>query len=245
MERISLGFKILKENIWLGFIPLCLNLFIYLIEISTKKLPLVPSGIHLKFAMPNSIPEMSGILQQPQTSGFNIDLSIIALFIAPFLVGGFLTSIINLYQEQQVTKDTFVENCIYFFARLLGANILTFLLMIVTFLPAFIFPPFVIISLVIILYYTYFWQLALVTEDLQIMDALVVGKDLLKANLSQVARLLIPIALLSAVISLPLNILGQNPLGYLLAIFIWSFVGTIFAIATISLFVDLAKNPEL
>ncbi|MDN5323749.1 MAG: hypothetical protein PWQ67_2203, partial [Clostridia bacterium] len=75
MERIGLGFKILKENLWLWFVALGLNFLIYIIEVMTNTLPLVPPGFYLKFAMPNNIPEMSSILQQPHTQGIHFNFS--------------------------------------------------------------------------------------------------------------------------------------------------------------------------
>ncbi|MFZ7103713.1 MAG: hypothetical protein ACOWWO_13810 [Peptococcaceae bacterium] len=245
MERIGLGFKILRENLWLWLVAIGFNMMLYVLNLVCNNLPLVPPGIHLKFAMPNNIPEMSGILQQPQTQGININFSLLSLVIAPLLAGGFLAGIFKIIKGETMTKEIFGQDCKYFFIRLLGVNILTFLFMLAALLPAFLFPPLAIISLIFVMYYTYFWQLALVKEDLQIMEAFHRGHTIFKDNLSRVIGLLFPIAILSAFIGVPLNILAQEPLGYLLAIILWTFSGSILAIAVISLFADLQKDPDL
>ncbi|MFZ5943078.1 MAG: hypothetical protein ACOYVD_03135 [Bacillota bacterium] len=248
MERISLGFKVLQENLWLWFVALGLNLLVFFVGIITKTLKLVPPGIHLKLGMPNGIPEMSNILQQPQTHGINIDLSpafIVFILVAPYLAGGFISSIFNILKGYEISKETFMSDCKYFYLRMLAVNILTLLLLLAAFLPALIFPPLIIVSIIFVMFYTYFWQLALIRDDLEIGEALYKGKSLFKDNLSNVLGLLIQIAVLSAIVSIPLNILGQNVMGYLFSILIWTYLGSIFVIAVISLFKDLEEKPGI
>jgi len=120
MERISLGFKILGKNLWLGGVALAFNFLVYLVEITTKSLQLVPPGFHLKFAMPNNIPEMTNILQQPQVQGLNINLSSIFIIIFPFLAGGFLAAVYKLLKGKEDVADSFFNDCKYFFLRLCG-----------------------------------------------------------------------------------------------------------------------------
>jgi len=247
MERISLGFRILKENVWLGWVALALNFFVYFIEVITKSLPLVPSGFHLKFAMPNGIPEMSSILQQPQVQGVNINFSIIALIISPFILGGFLKAIYRLLENEETDKEVFIADSKYFFLRLLSVNVITFLLMMVAMLPFLAFPPLIIFLIIFFVYLTYFWQLALVKDDLEILEAINKGKAVFKNNLSQVLGQMFTVAIISAIVGVPLNIMGQSVIGYGLAIIIWSFVGIGLSISIISLYNDLnnEKPPEL
>ncbi|KJS21341.1 MAG: hypothetical protein VR72_11395 [Clostridiaceae bacterium BRH_c20a] len=246
MERISLGFRILKENLWLGWVALAFNFFVFFIELITKSLPLVPPGFHLKFAMPNGIPEMSSILQQPQVQGININLSSIALIISPFLVGGFLSAIYRLLENKKTDKEIFIEDSKHFFLRLLSINVIIFLLMLASML-LLVFPPLVIVAIIFFVYLTYFWQLALVKDDLEILEALNKGKTVFKNNLSPVLGQMFTVAIISAIVGVPLNIMGQSVIGYGLAIIIWSFVGIGLSISIISLYDDLSneKPPEL
>ena len=110
-----------------------------------------------------------------------------------------------------------------------------------------VFPPLVIVAIIFFVYLTYFWQLALVKDDLEILEALNKGKTVFKNNLSPVLGQIFTVAIISAIVGVPLNIMGQSVIGYGLAIIIWSFVGIGLSISIISLYDDLSneKPPEL
>lgn len=249
MERIGLGFKILKENLWLWAIPLGIDFLGLALAILTNTLQLVPPGFHLKISVPNSLPSVANILKTSQTNGIELGggsaLFIVFIVLGPFLAGGFLNTIFKILKNNTADKASFLADCKYYFLRLLGVSILTFLFFLAVTLPAMlIFPLLGIVAILFIMYLTYFWQMSLVYHDLEIMEAFSKGREFFKNNFSQILSLFIPIAIFAGIISIPLNTMAQDVLGYALAILIWSFVGSIFAIAVISLYNDFENNQE-
>lgn len=88
----------------------------------------------------------------------------------------------------------------------------------------------------------FFWEIAIVYEDLGLQAGLIRGHMIMRSSLGEVARLLITILLTSGIVSLLLTWLAQYYLGYLLAILIWSIIGASLYVAVIHCYSELVKR---
>ena len=173
----------------------------------------------------------------------NILFALTSLVVGTFFSGGWLATVFAALRGQELTSKELLEQSRYFFGRLLAARLLTLLVSLIGLLIlAIIFWPLIFVLVVAMLIYTFFWELAIVCEDLSAAEGFTRGHQLLWANLGEVLGALLPIAVLCAMISVIANFMAQTPLGYVLLIPIWSYLGGILAVIVCDFYRGLTQR---
>lgn len=207
----------------------------------------IKPGVHLKFTVPAGMPDVDSILAQEQLdTAIYVKPSLLIFIIINMLVnayfsGGWLSLVFSAIKGENADPSGLWERSRYFCGRLLMARILTLLLGIVMVFSAFILGPLAVILPVALLILTFFWEQAIVCEDLLLGEGFTRGHEVLRANLGEVFMVALAIGLFSTLASLVANLIVQNMLGYLLVIPIWSFVGGVFSVAMCALYQRLAQ----
>lgn len=256
MQREN-GFEVVRRHSWAWLLPTALSLIGLMISLTVGLLPVVKPGIHLKLVVPNGMPTVDSILQL-ETSDLGVAVSpsvlLITLFsmaLSAFLSGGWLSGVFAAIKGQAdvLNQETFMERGRYFFGRLLGARVLTFIgTLVAVFGVGLLLGPLALLMLLVAMVFTFFWELAIVREDLSIGDGFSRGYQLMRANLGEVISTALPIALASALISAVANLMAQSFIGYVALIPIWSFIGGAFAVNICGLYDRLVEDstpPEL
>jgi len=247
------GFRVLRKNRWIWLLPTVLSLVSLLLTPLFGFFPTVQRGIHIKFAVPTGMPDLDSILKLEQ---MNIGVpvrpqmllfALISILVDTFFTGGWLAMVFAALRGTEPDKTDLWEQSRYFFSRLLLTRILTLLVGIfgLVLLAIFLGPlAFILLILAFVgLMYVFFWELAIVGEDLSVGEGFTRGYEVLRANLGEVLRVVLPIALYTAIISLVANLIAQHILGYVLLIPVWSYIGGGFSAAICALYERLTKLP--
>ena len=240
MIYIEKAYKIVRDNFWLWLLPLAIVMLGFFWSLSMALWPLVKPGFHLKFVVPVGLPSMAQILQQqevPLIGGSGLVLlgglaGIISLGVSAFVSGGWLHSAFRLLNGEQVLQEEFLAASAKFLLRLVGLRLLNILLVTVVVLPlGMIFPPFALFAILFAMALTFFWEIAIVKEDLGVIGGLQRGWEVFKANVSEVLSLALLTGFATAVLSIIINGLAQSMAGYPLAAVSWIFISSVFSVA--------------
>ena len=249
MDELTAATKVVRKHHWLWLLPVALSLFsLWLQLLVAGEQQLVPPGVQWKATIPTSIPTMSDILSSAQpdlatASPGKFLLMLPLMLIGTFLTGGYLAGGIRALHGEAVDWPTYWADCRRFFARLLLLDLLLlFVGILVLALIAAIHMLLFLIAVVAAFVYLFFWPIAIVREDLTIKEGFERGHTLLRANWSRVIPLLLIILLASGLASLPINWLAQSFHGYLVAMPIWSFIGSIFSVAVLCCYDQLVSR---
>lgn len=250
--EIQNSFTIIRKHKWLWLLPTVLSLVGLLFALLLGSFPTVKPGFHLKVTVPNGMPSLDSILQLEQMSTTTaltaptILLALASLVVSTFFSGGWLAAVFAALRGQELTQEELWEQARYFFGRLLVSRLLTVFGTIfgILFL-AMILGPIVVLLAVAIVIYIFFWELAIVCEDLSVGEGFTRGHQLLRANFWEVLGTLLPMALLCAMFSAIANFIAQTPLGYVLLIPIWSYLGGSLAVMVCGLYRELTQRPML
>lgn len=247
-----IGLNTVRREHWLWLMSAALSLLnLFLNMLILGAWPLIGSGLHFKIAFPTSIPTVSDVIANPQIQltassfGSFVLLAVLWLFTI-YMTGGYLAGGMRALRGEIVDMSIFWADCQYFFQRMLLAGLFLILLTVVLFtLLAVIHPIVALIALIAVLLYLFFWQMAIVYEDMDLLAGLKRSHAIMKLYLSEVIALVITIGLASGITSLVLNWFAKYYTGYLLAVFIWSFVGAVLFIAVLHSYIELVKKHKL
>lgn len=251
MEILN-SFDITRKHKWLWLLPTVLSLAGLLVALLLGFFPTVKTGFHLKFYVPSGMPSLGSILQLEQleistaVTAPTLLFVIGSLVVNTFFSGGWLATVFAALRGQELTREELWEQSRYFFGRLLVSRLLTLFGTIFGLLfLAMILGPIVLLLAVAILFYTFFWELAIVCEDLSVGEGFTRGHQLLRANFGEVLGTLLPMAVLCAMFSAIANFIAQTPLGYVLLIPIWSYLGGSLSVMVCGLYKELTQRPLL
>lgn len=255
--QLRSSFQVVRKHSWVWLLPAALSLLGLMISLTVGLLPAVKPGINFKSVVPNGMPTVDSILQV-ETSDLGVAISpsvllitLFSLVLSAFLSGGWMSGVFSAIRGQSdvLSQEQFMERSRYFFGRLLGARVLTFVGTLVGVLTVgLLLGPLALLMLLVAMVFTFFWELAIVREDLSLGDGFTRGYQLLRANLGEVFSTALPIALGSALFSVPANLIAQSFIGYVALIPVWSFVGSAFAVSICGLYdhlVQATTPPEL
>lgn len=116
---------------------------------------------------------------------------------------------------------------------MLGGTLATLLL------PALIHPLLILAAAPVVAAYLFFWEIAVVYEDLELREGFKQGHTIMRTYLSEFIVLVTILLIVTGAISIPLNWLAQTQLGYLAAILIWSVVGSTLFLCVLYYYHDL------
>ncbi len=248
--ELGTAFAIVRRHKWVWLVPTALGLGWLMISLLLGAIPAVKEGVHFKFTVPNGMPSLDSILQMQQQpineamGGPVLLLTVIGMAIGAFLTGGWLAGVFSALRQQDTDQAEFMENCQRFFGRLLAARLITFVVMVFGVLTlAMVLGPLVFVLMLVALIYTFFWELAIVREDLSVSEGFTRGHRLLTGRLGEVLGFLLPIGLLTGFLSVFANLLAQSFVGYVLMIPVWSFIGGGFSVAVAALY-DRLVDPS-
>jgi hypothetical protein len=250
MRYLQRGTGLVRANPWIWLLAAALSTFGLVVSLLLGAVPLVEGGFHVKFTVPTGIPDLSSILQgQGVALGGSANsiaflIGLFGLLLNAFLSGGYLSGIFRLLHEESPSRDEFWSDCQRFFGRMVMAEILTLVFVILVGMMGLLLGPLVIVAVFFALAVTFFWRLAIVRDDLHLDEGISQGWQLFRANLSQVLGVALLVFLLTGLISVPVNLLAQSFLGYLADVFIWAFLGSAFSAGICSLYDRLADGDQ-
>lgn len=248
------GFHVLRKNNLIWLLPTVLSLVGVLLSTSFGSFPTVQPGVHIKFTVPTGMPDLDSILKLEQTP-IHVPArpqvllyALINLLVYSFFTGGWLALVFAALRGEEPDQTDLWERSRYFFGRLLVTNLLSVLAVVcgVLLLIPLLGPLALLVLLilaVIAIMYVFFWQLAIVGEDLSVGEALHRGYRVFRANVGEVLKVALPIMLFTALISLVANPIAQHIYGYILLIPVWSYIGGGFSAAICALYERLTRPP--
>lgn len=252
MPRIRTGFDVVRKQHWLWLLPVVLSLGVLLLNmLSLGEWPLPEPGLQFRATIPSSIPEISGIISGPNlglmSDSFGIFVILLAVMLFRiFLNAGYLAGGMRALRGEAVDMSTFWADCQHFFKRLLLIGLLLlFAAPISLVVLAAIHPIVALVAALVATIYLFFWEIAVVYEDLDLLAGFIRGHTIMRKNLYEVVLLVITVLSISGGVSLFVNSLAQYYWGYLLAILIWSVVGASLFIAVIHCYRELVERDVL
>ncbi len=251
MAELKAGFDVVRKHHWLWLLPVVLSLGgLFLNMLLLGEWPLSPPGLHFKATIPASIPEIGNIIPGPNlglaSGSFGVFvLALVVTLFKTFLNAGYLAGGVRALKGESVDMPTFWADCQHFFKRSLLIGLLLLFAAPVSFaVLAAIHPIVALVAAFVAIIYLFFWQIAIVYEDLGLREGFTRGHTIMRENLSEIVPLLLIILLMSGVASLILSPLARYYWGHLLAILIWSFVGASLFIALIHRYSELAGQRQ-
>ncbi len=249
MTWVKAGFNVVRKQHWLWLLPVVFSLGMLLVNmLFLEKWALPDLGFLLRVTIRASIPEIDDVIPRPNL-GSTLDsfgVFVLALAISllkSLLTAGYLAGGLRALRDEEVDMPTFWADCQHFFLRLLLIGLLWLLVSNIASNVLELVHPLVSSMVgVVTVIYLFFWEIAIVYEDLGLLAGFMKGLAIMCRNLGEVIRLLITIFLTSGVMSLLLNRLAQYYLGYLLAILVWSFIGASLYIAVLHCYSELEKR---
>lgn len=252
MTSIRAGVALARKQHWLWLLPIAISLAGLLLSmLSLGEWPLPEPGLHLRATIPSSIPEISEIIAIPKlgllSDSFGIFVILLAvLLFRLFLNAGYLAGGMRALRGESVDLPTFWADCKYFFKRLLLIGLLILLVVPISLVAlALIHPIIALVAAVVAIMYLFFWEVAVVYEDLDLLAGFKRGHTIMRTYLGEIILLMLTVILISGAISLLLNWLAQTYWGYLLAILIWSIIGATLFIAVIHFYSELVQRDAL
>ena len=252
--ELDRGFGVVRKYKWIWLLPTLLSLAGLLLGLLFSFVPIVKPGVHLKFTVPTGMPDVDSILKLEQTDIGALQpplllLTLISIIVNAFFSGGWLAMVFAALRGEEAAQINFWGRSRYFFGRLFAARVLTVLVGIFGLLfLALLLGPLALLLLVLVplaIAYTFFWELAIVCENLSVGEGFTRGYQVMRANVGEVLQVALPIALFSAVASLIANLVAQHIYGYILLIPIWAFVGSVFSVAICALYQRLALSSPM
>lgn len=242
MDHLSVAFAIFQRNIWLWLVPLCLNFLEMFLKLYNDTLSFVTNFPTFKIPFPpNGICYINNILVG--TNKFSLSPEFFLLiFIIPFFLGGYIGSIFKLLNGDIVSFLSFWKDCYHYYFRTLAIIIQTFIISLVIAIPANFIPVLTLIAPFIVAYITYFWKFAMIKDDSDITTAMIKGRCLIRYNLGEFCLFFLALSGLAALLSIPINFLAQDIVGYILAIVFWTYMGSIISIAMMDKYCKLCQN---
>lgn len=238
--KLSKGFLFAKKYYLLLLVPIILDL------LQLKDILGSARRFNLQVTVPSALPSVTQVLNNQNQGGgnFNVDLPydflgngiLIALAIVffvlagAFLKGGFLGCILAGIEEQEVSVNTFMQTAKEYFGRFLAQVILMFALFIPVMTLVVVFwplGPVLIIGIFILAFFLTFWDYSIVAENAGLIEAAKISLGHVKANFGKVVYFLLPIVVITALLSILANALvGAGPLLAVIAIAVYAFFAT-------------------
>lgn len=249
MSRIKACFDVVHKQRWLWLLPVVLSLGRLLLNMLLMgEWPLSGPGLQFRATIPASIPEIGDMISPQQARLASDSLGIFVLLLAVmlfkiFLSAGYLAGGMRALRGEPVDMPTFWADCQHFFKRvLLIGLLLLFAGTISLVVLAAIHPIVALVAAFVAIIYLFFWEIAVVYEDLDLREGFTRGHTIMRAYLGEVTLLLIAILSTSGIVSPLLNWLAQYYLGYLIAILIWSSIGASLFVAVIRCYCELVDR---
>lgn len=251
MHDLSVGGNLVRRNPWTWLLAAALSTFGLFESMVFGLAPLVKGGFSIKFTVPLGIPDLSSILQG-QTSelgagvgGAGLLLGLLGLLLNAYLSGGYLGGIFRLLRGRAVAPQDFWTDCQGYFVRMVLVEVLTLMSVIMAGSMSFVLGPLVIIAIFFLLSVTFFWQFAVVRDNLSLERAISRGWWLMRSNFREVLGLILLVFLLTGAVSLLANFLAQTFTGYLVDILVWASIGSAFSAAVCSLYDRLTTRDPI
>lgn len=251
--NISKGFQLANRYYPLILVPIILDL------LQVGQILRSVNGITLKVTIPGPLPSITQIMNPPnQGGGLNVNLpysyldngflmvliSILFILASAFLKGGFLGCALAGIREQEVNAGTYIEAAKKYFGRFLALSLLVFAALL-AFVPLVFFfgglALLVMIGFLILWFFLIFWDYIIVAEDAGIIEAARLSLTRVRADLGKVLLFLLPIVLITAVLSLLVSLLiTSSPVLVVLAIALYAYFGTAVVFAMMSFYLDIS-----
>jgi hypothetical protein len=252
--NLSKGFQLANRYYPLILVPIILDL------LQLGQILRSVNGITLKVTIPGSLPSLTQIMNPPNQGGggFMVNLpygylgngflivliSIFFIAASAFMKGGFLGCILAGIREQEVNVNTYIEAARKYFGRFLALSLLVFAALL-AFVPlALVFGGLAllfVIGFLILWFFLIFWDYIIVADDAGIIEAARISLHRVRADLGKVLLFLLPIVLITAVLSLLVSVLmASSPVLVVLAIALYAYFGTAVVFAMMAFYLDIA-----
>lgn len=246
---LSRARDLITHQRWIWLAAVAVMLVEFSLAAFFSSVALVQADFAIKFVVPAGIPDESDILELPQLPLGELDspgLMLMLLYMAlrAFLTGGWYGGIFGLLRGETREPTSFWDDCRHYFGRCFIVGLLLLILgLVVVGLSTMLGPLFVIVWLLTIPL-TFFWMMALVREDLGVGTAFQRGWETALGSFGELVGFMLLVAACTALLSIPLNLLARFPLGYLAAIVIWGYAGSVFAVSACVFYQQLREKAE-
>lgn len=250
MSYIRRAYRIVIDNPWLWLVPFALAMYSFVWSLRMGLWPIVKPGLNFKFGVPVGLPIMSQVIQERLGVGQTVGLAggltaVLSLAIDAYLSGGWLTAIFKLIAGETVSFDDFVRGSSRNFLPLAALRLVNILVLTVLVLPlGMLFWPLAFAALIGILALTFFWQIAVVKENLGVLSGLWRGWAVLRSNFREVLPLAALTGILSSLISAIINQLAQTKFTYPIGVVAWMVIGSVFTVAVCALYTSLTDESS-
>lgn len=256
--KLSKGFHLANKYYPLLLIPIILDL------LQLKDILGSVKGFNLQVTVPSAVPSISNILNNSNQGAANLNVNLpydflgnsfliaiaIVFFVlaGAFLKGGFLGCVLAGIEEQEVNVNTFIQTAKQYFRRFLAQVLLMFALFVPVMILAFVFwplGPVIIIGIFILALFLTFWDYSIVAENAGLIEAAKISLAHVKANFGKVFSFVLPIVLITAILSILANaLIGAGPLLAVLAIILYAYFATAVIFAIMGFYLEISGREE-